>query len=195
MNIRELFQGVADPITGRVHLVRSKCDTCIFHPGNRMHLRPGRVRDMCEDSAQGNGHITCHKTLTYSEDPLPDGVCNGHATAPAWAPGIEALRYAQSTGLAAWVDTARKVITYQRDGHPVDPARPAERWLTREEANLQAASYRVRDLPCRAAPVPHTQTHEQPYGWTVYLGMEADPHHKRSHPSGRPAARPQRGEP
>lgn len=47
---------------GKVHVAARLCDTCIFRPGNLMHLEPGRVEDMVAGCGE-NGHIPCHKTL------------------------------------------------------------------------------------------------------------------------------------
>jgi hypothetical protein len=51
-----------------------RCSTCIFRPGNLMHLRPGRVRQMVRDSLDGGGFITCHATL---DDRRQYAVCRG----------------------------------------------------------------------------------------------------------------------
>ncbi|MER7818429.1 hypothetical protein [Streptomyces sp. NPDC096153] len=40
------YAEVADPASGTVRLCTHRCDTCIFHPGNPMHLWPGRATDM-----------------------------------------------------------------------------------------------------------------------------------------------------
>lgn len=49
---------------GRVHVLAEQCATCIFRPGNPMHLQPGRVKgmvDACRETDGGN--IPCHSTL------------------------------------------------------------------------------------------------------------------------------------
>ena len=48
---------------GRVHVQSRMCSTCIFRPGNLMHLRPGRVDQMVADAGD-DGCIPCHKNLT-----------------------------------------------------------------------------------------------------------------------------------
>lgn len=55
-------------------LLVEKCTTCIFRPGNLMHLRPGRVKQMVRDSLAGGGFIPCHHTL-YDE--APAAICRG----------------------------------------------------------------------------------------------------------------------
>lgn len=52
--------GAEDPIRVR----REMCETCIFRPGNLMHLRPGRLADMVELCKRQNRHIPCHEYLT-----------------------------------------------------------------------------------------------------------------------------------
>lgn len=56
---------------------KTLCDTCIFRPGNPMHLRPGRVRQMVRDSLAQGGFITCHKTLSYGGYKAAAAVCRG----------------------------------------------------------------------------------------------------------------------
>jgi hypothetical protein len=48
---------------GYVHVCAERCATCIFEPGNRMHLNRGRVRDMVDECKRIEGVIPCHKTL------------------------------------------------------------------------------------------------------------------------------------
>ena len=48
------------------------CPTCIFRPGNLMHLRPGRVRRMVDQALADDSAIVCHDTLHGSE-----AVCRG----------------------------------------------------------------------------------------------------------------------
>jgi hypothetical protein len=43
-----------------------------------MHLKPGRVRDMVDESIAAGGAITCHKTLRYGEHPeFGEAMCRG----------------------------------------------------------------------------------------------------------------------
>lgn len=66
---------------GKVHVCARMCRTCIFHPGNRMSLNPGRVEQMVADAVQDDSAIVCHSTLDG-----PNSVCRGfferHKTAP-----------------------------------------------------------------------------------------------------------------
>ena len=67
---------------GKVHVLKSWCETCIFRPGNLMHLRPGRVEQMVKEAVRKESCITCHSTL----DTVCPAVCRGffdrYKTAP-----------------------------------------------------------------------------------------------------------------
>jgi hypothetical protein len=67
---------VAEP--GEIRLCARMCGTCIFRPGNLMHLAPGRVADMVKSARADEGHITCHKTL----DTDAPAICRGYADGP-----------------------------------------------------------------------------------------------------------------
>ena len=64
---------------GTVHVLDDKCSTCVFRPGNLMHLEPGRLSGMVKagvDRAnRPGGAITCHSTI-YRDDVEP-AVCRG----------------------------------------------------------------------------------------------------------------------
>ncbi len=80
---------------GKVHVCRDKCPTCIFHPGNRMHLAPGRVSEMVQEALAVQSAIVCHSTLDGD-----NAVCHGfwehHQTAP--------LQIAERLGHIVWED-------------------------------------------------------------------------------------------
>lgn len=49
-------------------MLSEQCSTCIGRPGNKMHLNPGRVKDMVQAAVQqGNQGIICHQTLPYGD--------------------------------------------------------------------------------------------------------------------------------
>lgn len=62
-----------------VHVCERLCSTCIFRPGNLMHLEPGRVEDMIADAEFTDGTIVCHKTLD-GDNAVCRGFFNQHAT-------------------------------------------------------------------------------------------------------------------
>ncbi|MGW2317427.1 hypothetical protein [Streptomyces sp. NPDC001680] len=51
----EPYDEVADPLTGTVRVCARRCDTCIFHPGNLMDLKPGRVANMVAGRGKSRG--------------------------------------------------------------------------------------------------------------------------------------------
>lgn len=60
---------------GRVHILAEQCSTCVFRPGNLMHLSKERMRELIEDNQESA--LTCHATL-YRDDVAP-AVCRGFA--------------------------------------------------------------------------------------------------------------------
>ena len=73
---------------GRVHVLAERCSTCVFHPGNRMQLEPGRLAELVKSNLEAQSALTCHSTL-YRDD-VPPAVCNGfyeayaRLTQPLW---------------------------------------------------------------------------------------------------------------
>lgn len=61
---------------GQVHVLSRKCDTCIFRPGNLMHLEEGRADRMAEEAVANQSVIPCHATI-YGEDKAP-AICRGY---------------------------------------------------------------------------------------------------------------------
>lgn len=48
---------------GAIHVCVRKCETCIYRPGNLMHLEPGRKDAMEAEAVANESVIPCHKTL------------------------------------------------------------------------------------------------------------------------------------
>lgn len=86
--------GVFEPEAAMaVWVMFSKCDTCIFHPGNRMHLNEGRVKEMVRKSTDQQSHIVCHDTLLYGfTGRLRPAVCRGYFDHPLGSERSLALR-------------------------------------------------------------------------------------------------------
>lgn len=80
---------------GKVHVMSAKCDTCIFRPGNLMHLQEGRVEQMVADSIKGQGAIPCHKTLSGDR-----AVCRGFFD--VHKNDVQGLQIAERLGLAVF---------------------------------------------------------------------------------------------
>lgn len=64
---------------GKPRLLSERCETCIFHGGNRMKLNEGRVKSMVKDALNGGGFIVCHATLPGPMNPerVQAAVCRG----------------------------------------------------------------------------------------------------------------------
>lgn len=87
------YADVVNPLTGVVRLCARRCNTCIFHPGNLMHLQPGRVADMVAEARRAEGHVVCHETLG-TDSPA---ICRGFADGPDQGRSL-ALRLARALG-------------------------------------------------------------------------------------------------
>lgn len=92
---------VAEP--GEVRLCAHMCDTCIFRPGNLMHLSPGRVADMVKKARADEGHIVCHATL----DTEAPAICRGYADKADQGRGL-ALRLGRILGWLREITPPRK---------------------------------------------------------------------------------------
>jgi hypothetical protein len=82
---------------GRVHVCAEMCATCVFRPGNLMHLRSGRLREMVEESLDNDSAIVCHKTLE-GDNAACRGFFDRYPTTP--------LQVADRLGLMEFVDVA-----------------------------------------------------------------------------------------
>ncbi len=60
---------------GKVHVCQDLCATCVFRPGNLMHLEPGRLADMVAQARGNESAIICHSTL--AADGVDKAVCRG----------------------------------------------------------------------------------------------------------------------
>lgn len=60
---------------GLVHVLRERCASCVFRPGNPMQLQPGRVAGMVAEAVENGGAITCHETLFGQSE--QEAVCRG----------------------------------------------------------------------------------------------------------------------
>jgi hypothetical protein len=69
---------VLDPATGKVRVLSHRCQTCIFRPGNLMHLAPGRCGQIVKANVAAGALLTCHSTLPYGDHPdFGPAVCAG----------------------------------------------------------------------------------------------------------------------
>ncbi|MCW6004296.1 hypothetical protein K1W54_06830 [Micromonospora sp. CPCC 205371] len=71
---------VGDRVLGKSRLLSRQCATCIFRPGNLMHLQEGRLKDLVAQTRAAESFIVCHSTLPPY--PYPDAkpaICRGFA--------------------------------------------------------------------------------------------------------------------
>jgi hypothetical protein len=67
--------------TGKPQVFAEKCSTCIFRPGNLMHLRPGRMAEVIGQNRDEGTVLICHKT-TYGQHPeIGETMCRGYLDA------------------------------------------------------------------------------------------------------------------
>ena len=85
-------------VNGKVWIRRTACPTCIFRPGNLMHLEEGRVEQMVRDSVANESCIPCHHHLHGNQpvEPVCRGFYDRHATTP--------IQIAERLGMIEWVD-------------------------------------------------------------------------------------------
>lgn len=82
-------------VDGRVRIMDEMCSTCVFRPGNLMHLQPGRLAGMIADATRDESTIVCHSTLDLPKQAACRGFVDRHATTP--------LQIAIRLGLAEYV--------------------------------------------------------------------------------------------
>lgn len=85
---------------GKVHVKAEKCETCVFHPGNRMNLQSGRLKEMVDGSLADGAGITCHKT-TYGQAEQ-EATCRGFYD--AYAEQVPAFRMARAMDIIEEVE-------------------------------------------------------------------------------------------
>jgi hypothetical protein len=69
---------VLDRETGKVRVLRRRCETCVFRAEGREIFGAGRVRDLVRQNIEAGALLTCHSTLPYG--PYPEfgpAVCAG----------------------------------------------------------------------------------------------------------------------
>ncbi|MFI6163079.1 HAD domain-containing protein [Micromonospora haikouensis] len=71
---------VGDPVLRKSRLLSRQCDTCIFRPGNLMHLAEGRLHDLVTQTRKDESFIICHDTLPdYRFPEVKPAICRGFA--------------------------------------------------------------------------------------------------------------------
>ncbi len=83
------------PVTQEgVRVCARECSTCIFRPGNVMHLRGGTVRSMVDAALRDDSAIVCHKTLEGAR-----AICRGFYDRHAGATLMTRLAHPELLGL------------------------------------------------------------------------------------------------
>jgi hypothetical protein len=90
-------------------VLTEQCATCIFRPGNLMHLHPQRVKQMVVACKAVDGYIPCHETMQYEDEDsdeyratMDSPVCRGFYDA---YPGLgQIIRIAERLGMIEFVD-------------------------------------------------------------------------------------------
>ena len=92
--------GIFEPESGMAVWVQAKkCDTCIFWPGNRMHLHEGLLQDLVRGAVAEHSHIPCHDTLLYGRRTrLRPAMCRGYYDHPQGNEASMALGLGRSLG-------------------------------------------------------------------------------------------------
>jgi hypothetical protein len=72
-----------DAELGGVRLLARQCSTCVFRPGNLMHLKPGRLKALVEENRRRDSYLVCHQTLRDGEHPKAgEALCRGFYDLP-----------------------------------------------------------------------------------------------------------------
>jgi len=78
--IEQVRLSVGDPVLRKSRLLSRQCETCIFRPGNRMRLEPGRLREIVDQAVAADSYVICHDTLPYHRYPqATPAICRGFA--------------------------------------------------------------------------------------------------------------------
>lgn len=81
-----------DPEHG-IRVLRERCATCIFRPGNPLGLMPGRLREVVVDALKADRAVICHDTYDRAEQAVCRGFFDRYDTTP--------LRLARRLGMVA----------------------------------------------------------------------------------------------
>lgn len=90
---------ITDPDTRQPRLCAEECATCVFRPGNLMHLRPGGLQDLVQRTMAADSFIVCHSTLPgMAPEGFTPAVCRGfydrYSTNPIrWYDRLQAWRH------------------------------------------------------------------------------------------------------
>jgi hypothetical protein len=63
-------------------VLKEQCATCIFRPGNLMHLQKGRVKEMVAQCKAQDTHIPCHEHMEYVHEWADEDADADYETTP-----------------------------------------------------------------------------------------------------------------
>ncbi|MFC1418658.1 hypothetical protein [Streptacidiphilus cavernicola] len=87
-----------------VRVMSKKCTTCIYRPGNLMHLAPGRLAQITREAIDCEGQVVCHESDGVTPGTgQPAAVCKGFEEHPQSRRSL-ALRMADALGWTVYVD-------------------------------------------------------------------------------------------
>ena len=89
---------------GAVHVLSDMCSTCVFRPGNLMHLPPGHLKGMTRGAIDDQSCIPCHSTIR--RDDVDPAICHGFYI--RYASRIVALRLAHFLQIITYDDPPAK---------------------------------------------------------------------------------------
>ncbi len=136
---------VGDPVLGRTRLLSRQCATCIFRPGNPMHLCEGRLHELVTAARDRDSYIVCHSTLPhYPAHPnTQPAICRGFTDRYS----TNALRMIERLWGFVEVDPPdERPDTAPADTEGQPPLNPGH--SRRRPANLPARRTTAEDQPC-----------------------------------------------
>ena len=89
--------------SGKVHVMKRMCESCVFHPVAPIDLDEGRLEQVVQENLENGAGLPCHSTV-YSLYGLgeQEAVCKGFFD--RYASEIVALRAAKMMGIIAQVE-------------------------------------------------------------------------------------------
>ena len=99
---------VSDP---RPLVYSEMCETCIFRPGNQMHLKQGRLKGVVDGNLEVGALLMCHKT-TFGQK-KEEVACRGFYD-----------RYGDRVNVKRVMDRLGRMMGYSGGFREVDPDEP-----------------------------------------------------------------------
>lgn len=81
----------------RPQLLAERCSSCVFRPGDLMHLGAERFRTIIRQNLDAGAAPICHQTLSYGDHPeVGEAVCRGFYD--AYGDQVNAIRVVHRLG-------------------------------------------------------------------------------------------------